>query len=65
MSKFLMAAISVAILFPALPAVAGIQANEIQILSINEFAHGGGCRRSSPAGQCCHMETAVGVVHCH
>lgn len=27
--------------------------------------HGGGCRKSSPPGQCCHMETKTGVVHCH
>jgi hypothetical protein len=29
------------------------------------FAHGGGCRKSSPPGQCCHMETKTGIVHCH
>jgi len=28
-------------------------------------AHGGGCRKSSPPGQCCHMDNSVGVVHCH
>lgn len=28
-------------------------------------AHGGGCRKSSPAGMCCHMETKTGIVHCH
>lgn len=28
-------------------------------------AHGGGCRKSSPPGQCCHLETATGRVHCH
>ena len=27
--------------------------------------HGGGCRRNSPPGQCCHMETRTGIVHCH
>lgn len=27
--------------------------------------HGGGCRRSSPPGQCCHMDRKAGVVHCH
>ena len=30
-----------------------------------EIAHGGGCRKSSPPGQCCHMKRATGVVHCH
>jgi len=29
------------------------------------LAHGGGCRKSSPPGQCCHMESATGTVHCH
>ncbi|WP_417727924.1 hypothetical protein [Roseovarius sp.] len=30
-----------------------------------EFEHGGGCRKSSPPGQCCHMEKKTGRVHCH
>lgn len=29
------------------------------------LAHGGGCRKSSPVGQCCHMQTSTGTVHCH
>ncbi len=28
-------------------------------------AHGGGCRKSSPPGQCCHMDNRAGQVHCH
>ncbi len=28
-------------------------------------AHGGGCRKSSPPGQCCHMDNSTGTVHCH
>ena len=27
--------------------------------------HGGGCRKSSPPGQCCHMDNRAGSVHCH
>lgn len=27
--------------------------------------HGGGCRKSSPPGQCCHMQKSSGQVHCH
>jgi len=27
--------------------------------------HGGGCRKSSPPGQCCHMNRKTGAVHCH
>lgn len=29
------------------------------------LAHGGGCRKSSPPGQCCHMDNSTGKVHCH
>lgn len=30
------------------------------------WAHGGGCRKSSPAGQCCHADNSNGGrVHCH
>ncbi len=29
------------------------------------YAHGGGCRKSSPPGQCCHKNHSTGVVHCH
>ncbi|WP_192931284.1 hypothetical protein [Gemmobacter serpentinus] len=28
-------------------------------------AYGGGCRKSSLPGECCHMERATGRVHCH
>lgn len=27
--------------------------------------HGGGCRKSSPPGQCCHLQTSTDTVHCH
>lgn len=29
------------------------------------FAHGGGCLKDSPPGQCCHMDHKTGLVHCH
>ncbi len=29
------------------------------------LAHGGGCRKNSPPGQCCHMDKKAGEVHCH
>lgn len=29
------------------------------------FAHGGGCRKDSLPGQCCHMDHKTGFVHCH
>lgn len=27
--------------------------------------HNGGCRKSSPQGECCHKEKSTGEVHCH
>ena len=27
--------------------------------------HGGGCRKDSPTGQCCHKQKSTGNVHCH
>ncbi len=41
------------LLVPVAPLIAG------------DIAHGGGCRKSSPPGQCCHMDRKAGVVHCH
>lgn len=35
------------------------------LISNTALAHGGGCRKSSPPGQCCHMEKKSGTVHCH
>jgi len=29
------------------------------------LAHGGGCRKDSLPGQCCHMDHKTGLVHCH
>ncbi|MBO6825280.1 MAG: hypothetical protein JJ879_03700 [Sneathiella sp.] len=41
-------------------------ANTNQIgIATEVVAHGGGCRKSSPPGQCCHMERKTGIVHCH
>ncbi|GMG82276.1 hypothetical protein LNKW23_14890 [Paralimibaculum aggregatum] len=34
-------------------------------LASDDIAHGGGCRKSSPPGQCCHMDRKAGKVHCH
>jgi hypothetical protein len=33
--------------------------------TISANAHGGGCRKDSPQGKCCHMEKRIGRVHCH
>jgi len=35
------------------------------VMQSDIVAHGGGCRKSSPPGQCCHMDHKTGIVHCH
>lgn len=37
----------------------------LSVIPAQTFAHGGGCRKSSPPGQCCHMDNRAGSVHCH
>ena len=37
----------------------------VEVLAGAQIEHGGGCRKSSPPGQCCHMKKATGIVHCH
>lgn len=38
----------------------------ISFIATDAFAHGGGCRKSSPPGQCCHADNSNGGrVHCH
>jgi hypothetical protein len=43
----------------------GSVANGKQIVNLEITEHGGGCRKSSPPGQCCHMDNKAGSVHCH
>lgn len=49
--------------FLAAPSMAGTQPTSISENVVLE--HGGGCRKSSPPGQCCHMDNRTGTVHCH
>ena len=50
----------------AVPSVSLAQGGPAHLTTISsELAHGGGCRKSSPPGQCCHMQKSVGKVHCH
>jgi hypothetical protein len=42
-----------------------IHAAQVLIVSDQMVEHGGGCRKSSPPGQCCHMDRKAGSVHCH
>ena len=47
--------------------VPGVVAKVLPTPVFNQEAteHGGGCRKSSPPGMCCHMDRKRGVVHCH
>lgn len=59
------------VLIAALVATAGLISTPSDAISMAPqleqriAGHGGGCRKSSPPGQCCHMDRKVGVVHCH
>lgn len=46
---------------PAIPAAAPLADGTFSPI----VEHGGGCRKSSPPGQCCHMDRRSGSVHCH
>ena len=35
------------------------------IIPTVSFAHGGGCRKDSLPGQCCHTDHRTGEYHCH
>jgi hypothetical protein len=50
--------------FAALPATAAVPFL-LTDLTVQPIAHGGGCRKSSAPGQCCHMQKSTGQVHCH
>lgn len=42
-----------------------IHAAQAPIVADQMVEYGGGCRKSSPPGQCCHMDKKAGSVHCH
>ncbi|MFT6943987.1 MAG: hypothetical protein ACJAUW_000558 [Yoonia sp.] len=57
-------AVLVLFAFP-LSAFADSGGPEVRWLGRDVIEHGGGCGKSSPAGQCCHMQNSTGIVHCH
>ncbi|PCD78038.1 hypothetical protein CLN94_01655 [Pseudothioclava arenosa] len=48
-----------------LPTAAAVSQGAVLAGQGDAIAHGGGCRKDSPAGKCCHMDRKAGVVHCH
>lgn len=63
MKYFLLAAFAAVLTFGVHQAVAKVETVPVYQADIAE--HGGGCRKSSPPGQCCHMDNSTGRVHCH
>jgi len=61
MKGLLITMISLACFF-GVPAIAGVATAGV---TGDVFDHGGGCRKSSPAGMCCHKNHKTGAVHCH
>ena len=60
MAKFIFISITLALTTPALAATAPAPgANPLA----QELAHGGGCRKDSPPGRCCHAGSEP--YHCH
>lgn len=59
----ILAALSVGLI--AQVSVAAIQSNSPTLIQNEVIEHGGGCRKSSPPGMCCHMDNRTGLVHCH
>lgn len=45
--------------------IAALVGMVITFYSTSVEAHGGGCRKDSPPGQCCHMDRKAGTYHCH
>lgn len=62
--KWLLAAVTIALASSVTHA--GSTARKIPLgPGLDQLEHGGGCRKSSPPGQCCHMDNKAGSVHCH
>lgn len=64
MKQILVYAACVAFAFTGTSIAAPLKTTDIKVVE-STVSHGGGCRRTSPPGQCCHMETRTGIVHCH
>ena len=60
----LLCAVSIAFAFTGSAVAAPLKTTDGPVVE-SIVNHGGGCRRNSPPGQCCHMETRTGIVHCH
>jgi len=54
------------VLFAAMLWLANAAAHaSIPVSDADSVAHGGGCRKDSLPGRCCHMDRKTGIPHCH
>ena len=60
------------VLFTAVAAFVGFGANVTVAKTTSDpeiktdiIEHGGGCRKNSPPGKCCHKDNSTGTTHCH
>ena len=60
-----MMVLGIGVLFLLGAAQMPVNAAQSSIVIEQSIEHGGGCRKSSPPGQCCHMDNKAGSVHCH
>ncbi len=63
MKALMIVAVVVLVGFGGIQAIAGV--TPMTGFENDTVEHGGGCRKSSPPGQCCHMNRKTGIVHCH
>jgi hypothetical protein len=61
--QFLWGAICAASLCLGAPALAQMPTGPVTITDIETPSHGGGCRKDSPPGKCCHAGSKP--YHCH
>ncbi len=64
MKMLIIAAVLVLVGFSGFQAIAGV-APTTGFANDTIISHGGGCRKSSPPGMCCHKNHKTGQVHCH
>ena len=57
--------LAIAMLFALAANLAPTQAGSAPAIVDHLIEHGGGCRKSSPPGQCCHMDNKAGSVYYH
>jgi hypothetical protein len=61
--KHLVFGVAIALALGTMPSqgIAAYSDSQTQTRSSETVSHGGGCRKSSPPGQCCHMDNSTGL----